>query len=180
MVDRIRPLKFEDPSTGGTETDQFPTGTNPNEDFVDSRGTTYQDDSSDDDLVRISRDGNDLTFLDINNTVKTLSDLVSGTGGLTVEAHKIIRHIIHFMEEGPAEGSYKESAWSGILPTNETWWETSSKIDKIYEVNYTYTGINPTTIERKIYDTDGDLLVTVTDTVTYSGILEDTRTRVVT
>jgi hypothetical protein len=78
MVDRIKPLKIESPDTGGTQTDDFPTSTNKNQDFLDCRGVTIQDDSSDDDLVRVSRDGDDLTFLDKNNTEKTLTALVSG------------------------------------------------------------------------------------------------------
>ncbi len=86
MVDRTRPLKFESPESGGTQTDDFPTGTNPNEDFVDSRGVTIQDDSSDDDLVRVSRDGDDMTFLDKSNTIKTLTDLTTG-GSLPSATH---------------------------------------------------------------------------------------------
>lgn len=78
MVDRVQPLKFESPDTGGTETDDFPTSVDRNEDFVDCRGVTVQDDSSDDDLVRVSRDGDNLTFLDKSNTVKTLTDLTTG------------------------------------------------------------------------------------------------------
>jgi len=79
VVDRIRPLKFESPDSGGTQTDDFPTGTNPNEDFVDSRGVTIQNDSSDDDDVRVSRDSSDnMTFLDKNTGPHTLTALTSG------------------------------------------------------------------------------------------------------
>lgn len=184
MVDRIRPLKFEDPSTGGTQTDQFPTGTNPNEDFVDSRGTTYQDDTSNDDDVRISRDGNDLTFLDKNNTEKTLTELVAGAGGLTEEGHKILRQLIHFIDNGPAEGftsgAYRETTGT-VFPTQILWWESSSKLKKIVEKNITWTGANPTTIEWKIYDTDGStVLATVSDAISYSGVFETSRTRTIT
>ena len=184
MVDRTRPLKYESPATGGTQTDQFPTTVNPNEDFVDSRGTTYQDDSSDDDLVRVSRDGDDMTFLDKNNTVKTLTELVAGAGGLTEEGHKILRQLIHFIDDGPAEGftsgAYRETTGT-VFPTAVIWWESSSKLKKIVEKNITWTGVNPTTIEWKVYDTDvSTLLATVSDAISYTGIFETSRTRTIT
>ena len=184
MVDRVKPLKIEGPGSGGTETDHFPTSLDKNEDFVDCRGVTIQDDSSDDDDVRISRDGNDLTFLDKNNTEKTLTELVAGTGGLTEEGHKILRQLIHFIDNGPAEGftsgAYRETTGT-VFPTQILWWESSSKLKKIVEKNITWTGANPTTIEWKIYDTDGStLLATVSDAISYSGVFETSRTRTIT
>jgi hypothetical protein len=82
MVDRVRPLKLEDPQSGGTETDAFPESLNHNEDYVDSRGTVYQNDSSDDELVAVSRDASDnLTFKDdVVSGTKTLSDLLGVVG----------------------------------------------------------------------------------------------------
>lgn len=183
MVDRVQPLKFENPGTGGTQTDEFPTGLNNNQDYVDARGLTVQDDSSADDLVRVSRDGDDMTFLDKNNTVKTLTDLVSGTGGLTEEGHKVLRQLIHFIDNGPAEGfttgAYREMTGT-VFPTAVIWWESSSKLKKIVEKTITWTGVNPTTIEWEVYDTDGStVLATVTDTITYSGVFETSRTRAI-
>lgn len=79
MVDRIKPLKLESPDSGGTETDDFPTSVDNNEDFLDCRGITVQDDSSDDEAVRVSRDASgNMTFLDQANTAKTLTDLSTG------------------------------------------------------------------------------------------------------
>ena len=78
MVDRIKPLKIESPDSGGTQTDDFPTSTNKNEDFLDCRGVTIQDDSSDDDAVRVSRTGDDMTFQDNNVSPITLSALSAG------------------------------------------------------------------------------------------------------
>lgn len=183
MVDRIKPLKIESPDSGGTETDDFPTSVDKNEDFLDCRGVTIQDDSSDDDLVRISRSGNDLTFLDKNTAEKTLTELVAGTGGLTADAHKTLRQLIHFIDNGPAEGftsgAYREMTGT-VFPTAVIWWESSSKLKKIVEKNITWTGVNPTTIEWKMYDTDGStVLSTVTDTISYSGIFETSRTRAI-
>ena len=123
-VDRVKALKIESPDSGGTETDDFPTSVDKNEDFLDCRGVTIQDDTSDDDAVRVSRDGDDMTFLDKNNTEKTLTDLVAGTGGLTIEAHKTLRQLIHFIDNGPAEGftsgAYREMTGT-VFPTAVIW-----------------------------------------------------------
>lgn len=183
-VDRVKPLKIESPDSGGTETDDFPTSVDKNEDFLDCRGITIQDDSSDDDAVRVSRDGNDMTFLDKNNTVKTLTELVAGSGGLTEDAHKTLRQLIHFIDEGPAEGfasgAYKEITPTGPFPTSVIWWESSSKLKKIIEQTITWSGPKATSVEWKMYDTDGStVLATVTDSITYSGIFESNRTRTI-
>lgn len=183
MVDRIKPLKFESPDSGGTQTDDFPTSVDKNEDFVDCRGVTIQHDTSDDDDVRISRDGDDMTFLDKNNTVKTLTELAAAGSGITAAQHKILRQLIHFIDNGPAEGftsgAYKELTGT-VFPTAIVWWESSSKLKKIVEKLITWTGVNPTTEAWKVYDTDGTtVLATVTDTISYSGIFETSRTRVI-
>lgn len=184
MVDRIKPLKIESPDSGGTQTDDFPTSVNKNEDFLDCRGVTVQDDSSDDDLVRISRDGDDLTFLDKNNAVKTLSQLLAG-GGITADQHKTLRQLIHFIDDGPAEGfdsgAYREILPAGNpFPTSVTWYVDDTKAEKIVEKTISYTGAFPTTITWKVYDTDGSsVLATVTDTITYSGPFEVSRERAI-
>lgn len=81
--DRVRTLKIEKPSTGGTQTDVYPTGIDPNEDAIDVRGVTLQNDSSDDEVAVISRDAsNNMTFKDgANATEVTLSDLLESEGG---------------------------------------------------------------------------------------------------
>lgn len=112
-------------------------------------------------------------------------DLRSGSG-LSETAHKALRQLIHFIAEGPAEGfasgAYREQLPSGsIFPTSIIWWESSSKTQKIVERTLTWTGVNLTTDEWKIYDTDGTtLLVTVSDSISYSGIVETIRTRTIT
>lgn len=80
MVDRVKPLKIEGSDTGGTEDDLFPTGLDPNEDFVDCRGVALQDDASDDEQVTATRDGSgNLVLKDVANpSGKTLTALSSG------------------------------------------------------------------------------------------------------
>jgi hypothetical protein len=111
-------------------------------------------------------------------------DLRSGTG-LSESAHKTLRHLIHFIDDGPAggfaSGAYKETLPSAsVFPTSEIWWESSSKLKKIVELTTTWAGSKITAEEWKMYDTDGStVLVTVTDAISYSGVFETTRTRTI-
>lgn len=112
-------------------------------------------------------------------------DARSGTG-LSEAGHRILRQLIHFIDDGPAEGfasgAYKETLPAGaVFPTSEIWWESSSKLKKIVELTTTWTAVLPTTEQWKIYDTDGaTVLWTITDTISYSGVFETSRTRVIT
>jgi len=109
-------------------------------------------------------------------------DLRSGEG-LTEEQHKTIRQLIHFIDEGPAEGfvtnAYLEVTGT-VFPTAIIWWESSAKLKKIASKEVTWTGPFPATVTWKIYDTDGStVLATVTDTLTYSGPFEASRIRAI-
>lgn len=102
--------------------------------------------------------------------------------GVNEAEHKALRDLIHFVDHGPADGwasgSYKESVYSGVTLTNETWWESNSKIKKIVQLDVTYSGVFPSTEVWKMYDTDGSsVLVTLTDAISYSGAFESTRMR---
>ena len=99
--------------------------------------------------------------------------------------HPKLRQLIHFIDNGPAEG-FTTGAFREVLPvadpfpTSVIWWTDSGKTEKIVEKTITYTGVNPTTIEWEIYDTDGStVLATVTDTISYSGVFETSRTRAI-
>lgn len=112
----------------------------------------------------------------------------SGTG-LSEAQHRALRQLIHFINDGPAEGfasgAYRETLpAASAFPTSIIWWESSSKLKKIVEKTITRSGIGataiaPTPIVWRIYDTDGTtVLVTVTDSITYSGVFETSRTRI--
>ena len=185
-MDRVRPLKFESAATGGTEEDAFPTALDHNEDYVDARGITFQNNSSNDEIVYIDRDSeNNLIFKDPSvENPQTLTEVIAGAGGLTATTHKTLRQLIHFIDNGPAEGftsgAYREITGT-IFPTSVIWYTDSGKTDKIVEKNITWTGVNPTTIEWKVYDTDGSsVLATVSDSISYSTIFETNRTRTIT
>lgn len=110
---------------------------------------------------------------------------VDGYGAITATSHKTLRQSIHFLSDGPGDGfattPYKETLpSSNPFPTSVIWWETSSKLKKIFSKDFTYTGSNPTTIVYKTYLSDGVTVApsqTVTDTITYSGPFELSRTR---
>jgi hypothetical protein len=98
--------------------------------------------------------------------------------------HRILRQLIHFIDDGPAEGFasgvYKETTGT-TFPSSLVWWESSSKLKKIVERLPTWTGSKLTTDKWKVYDPDGStVLWTVTDTINYSGIFETNRTRIIT
>lgn len=187
-LDKVKPLKLESPDTGGTEEDQFPTSIDQHEDYVECRGLVLasNDYEVEDEKVVFSRDGDDMTFQDgANPTPLTLSDLVAGAGGLTIEGHKALRQLIHFINDGPAEsfatGAFREVT-GGAFPTSIIWWESSSKLKKIVERNITWDTSPkvPTQDQWKVYDTDGStVLATVTDSISYSGVFETNRTRVI-
>lgn len=185
MRDRIQPLKLEDPETGGVETDWGPTSADPNEDYVDTHGLTIQSDISDDEDVFIGRDvSDDMIFQDkVAGGPYTLTELLAGTGGLTEDAHKTLRQLIHFIDTGPAEGfatgAYRETTGT-VFPTAIVWWESSAKLKKIVEKLITWTSSNPTTIVWKVYDAAGALAATVSDAISYSGAFETHRTRTIT
>lgn len=107
-----------------------------------------------------------------------------GGGGLTPDEHRTLRHLIHFIDEGPgdgfASGAFKEVLPPGNpFPTSITWYLDVGKTKKLVEKFITYTNTAfPTTIHWNMYDYDGVTIVhTVIDTITYNTAFEGTRTR---
>lgn len=109
-------------------------------------------------------------------------------GGISDAEHKTRRHLVHFGVNGPAEGfvsgAYKETV-GGLFPTSVIWYVDNTKVDKIVEKTIERsagpaTMVAPTPIVWKIYDVDGStVLATVTDNITWSGIIETDRTRTI-
>jgi hypothetical protein len=92
-IDRVQPLKLEDPGTGGVETDCYPTALDSSEDFVECRGIALENDTSDDSSVLLSRDvSNNMTFVDpVVGSVYTLSELIGG--GSSFDANNIVLEV---------------------------------------------------------------------------------------
>lgn len=172
-ITRVTPLK-NDPAEGYEE--DF----DPNADATDVRGVVIQNDTSNDQTVQITRDSSDnMEFKDPTAGTKLLKDLVSTT------SHQALRQLIHFIDNGPANGfasgAYRETTPSANpFPTAVIWYDDNTKVKKLVEKLITYTGANPTTIQWKMYDTDGTtVLATVTDAVSFTGPFETSRTRTI-
>lgn len=184
-IDKVQPLKIEGVSTGGDDEDQFPTELDPQEDHVELAGIVICDATHRDETTRLWRADLDMKFLDGNNPGgATLTELLAGgAGGITETAHKALRHLIHFINDGPgdgfASGSYKEVTGT-VFPSAIVWWTSADKTNKIVERLCTWVGVKLTTDQWKIYDSGGTLLVTLTDSISYVGVFETSRTRVIT
>lgn len=97
-----------------------------------------------------------------------------GGSGITEAQHKVLRQLIHFIDNGPAEGfasgAYRETLPANYpFPTSVIWYTASDKLHKIVEKTYTWAGSFPTTVVWKMYSAADVLLATVTDTYDYSS-----------
>ena len=107
-------------------------------------------------------------------------NLRSGSG-LTPAAHEVLLQLIHFIDEGPAEGfttGATKLVIGGVFPSQILWKRADAT--KLVEQNVTWAQAKPATIQWKMYAADGStVLATVTDTITYSGAFETGRTRTI-
>lgn len=182
-TDRVQLIKQESTALGGDDADAAEWGSNPiepQEDAIEAAGVYLQDAANRDEAVLIWRDGDVIKAKDVTyGTVELLG--ASAGSGITAAQHKALLQLIHFIDEGPAEsfttGATKEVTGT-VFPTKELWKRADTT--KLVEKNITWTGVNPTTIEWIMYDTDGStVLATVTDTISYSGVFETGRTRAI-
>lgn len=92
MVDRTQAIKWESPAHGGTEEDLTPAEIDVHEDFLDCRGVSIQNDTSDDEAVLISRDAEgNMTFIDpVYGLTATLTELAAGGGESVIETRGIL------------------------------------------------------------------------------------------
>jgi hypothetical protein len=163
-IERVRPLKFESAATGGDAADDvpFPQSLDPLEDFVDVRGISLQDATSDESTT-ISRTGDDMVFKDSSNPGGlTLSQLVGAGAGVST---------IDFLldNEPVTPGITYTPTYSGGKVTAEEWKRTSGSA-KVRSIDYTYS-FNRVSVEvRKVWDTPGTTIIgQQTWTYSYSG-----------
>jgi hypothetical protein len=111
-----------------------------------------------------------------------ITDVSSQFSPVTSENHEAIRQLIHFIEDGPTTGDTIRRENTGtVFPTAIVWYHTVNTVEvKLVEKLITWTGVNPTTIVWKLYDDSETLLVTITDAISYTGVFETGRTRVIT
>jgi hypothetical protein len=144
---------------------------------ADEEGIRLEDVGADPAVIgEIRRNGSDIKAKDGAGVF----NLRSGSG-LTESQHKTLLQLIHFIDGGPAEGfttGATRTTTGTAFPSQILWKRADST--NLVEKNLTYSGAFPTTIEWKIYDTDGStVLATVTDTISYSGAFETGRTRAI-
>jgi len=182
-TDRVQVSKQESTALGGDDADAAewgPTPIEPQEDAIEAAGVYFQDAANRDEALLIWRDGDTLKAKDVTYGVVELLGASAG-GGITAAQHRVLLQLIHFIDDGPAEGfttGATKTVTGTVFPTQELWKRADTT--KLVEKNITWTGVNPTTIEWIMYDTDGStVLATVTDTITYSGVFETGRTRAI-
>lgn len=176
----VKPLKDD-----GNEGYEEPI--DPHADGLSANGFFPQNATSNDQVAGVERDSSgNLILKDGVTGTRTLAQVAGGTG-VTESAHKTLRQLIHLAEEGGpfegfASGAFQETLpASDPFPTSIIWWTSAAKTAKIVEETITYNA-NKTinTDQWKVYDVDGStVLATVTDTITYSGVFELSRTRTI-
>jgi hypothetical protein len=109
-----------------------------------------------------------------------------GQEKLDIDDHRTLRHLIHFIDDGPgggfASGAYCETLPAADpFPTSIIWYVSTAKTEKIVELNITRNANKTPSVEEwKMYDINGStVLTTVTDSISYSGVFETSRTRTI-
>lgn len=151
-------------------------------DGVGAAGFYPQINTTSDLLVGLERDAsNNLLLKDPVAGPHTLSSLLTGGSGITEAQHKALLQLIHFIDEGPAEGfttGATKTVIGGVFPSSIVW--KRADVTKLVEQNITWSAAKPITIEWKMYAADGaTVLATITDTLSYSGAFETGRTRTI-
>lgn len=128
------------------------------------------------------------TYQALGERITNVGDATGPTDALNVQSHDALRKLIHLADGvgGPFEG-FTSGAYREVLPaadpfpTSVVWWTDNTKTSKICDKTTTYNpNKTPATIQYRAYDTDGvTVLATVTDTMTYSGVFELSRTRTI-
>lgn len=145
---------------------------------------TSDDGLSSDVAGDITFDGTDFSMRDSTGAFNPRS----GGGGITESEHKALRQLIHFVGtnspgDGFGSGPYHCETLPAAdpFPTSETWYETSSKTNKICRWEGTYNSNKTFATEKWIvYKSDGtNPAADATDTISYSGVFETSRSRAI-
>lgn len=185
-IDRVIPVKQETDTVGDSAdaVEWFNTPADRNEDALDVRGIYVQNDTSNDATALITRDSSDnMTFTDSVAGSYTLAQLAAGGSGITEAGHKALRDLVHFIDEGPADGfasgAYRTTTYSGPFVTQIRWYTSVAQTNTIVRLDVTYNANRTIATEVwRMYAADGvTVALTLTDTYSYSGILESSRTR---
>lgn len=137
MADKVKPLKIESPSTGGTQVDPFPVETNPAQDYLASKGIAFE--NNDNRLIDLDGSGN-IQFKDVTETIAVtvrqlrtaLNNIFSNSGnGFTatnvqdaiIEAKDTAVGKARFAMVFAHNGTVGNNTWLGfneLVPSNTT------------------------------------------------------------
>jgi hypothetical protein len=108
-------------------------------------------------------------------------------GGISPNQHEVLRQLIHFIDEGPADGFASGAVKivtpvPSIFPTSIVWYTDNTLTKIIVSKTITWQGVVPITITWEVYNVDGITVAhTVIDNITYvNNIFESTRIRTIT
>lgn len=107
------------------------------------------------------------------------------TGSLpNAKSHELLQELIHLSDDdGPRGGQWASNLVKDTdpspFPLYTIWWLSAARAKRIVDSTVTRNGSNlPVTIQWRAYASDGTTVVeSYTDTITYSGVFETSRTR---
>jgi hypothetical protein len=130
-----------------------------------------------------------ITYLGIYelSRIRTIIENFVVVGSLDINSHKYVRQLIHLADgvggpfEGFTSGAYRVMSPVGLFPSSVIWYEDNTMSKKIVEKSIIYnTNKTVSSLTWKVYDTDGStVLATVTDSISYVGMVETNRTRAI-
>ena len=165
-TDRVRILKNERPSTGGTEDDLgYPAQLDPNEDAPSVHGIFVQGTTGEDNNVYMTRDASgNMIFRDvITGAEYTLTQLSTGGSGISEAQHELLDSLVHAL----AEDFYLEVTRAAGKVSTVIVYTDATKTTKIRELsNIVRTGGRIDSYDVKQYDGTGTLKQTMSYTIT--------------
>ena len=176
-MDRVRPLKIESVSEGGSSNDESMTEMNIGQDYYDGQGIALQvsgaTSSTADSTTYVSRPAaTQLAFTDQASGTLTLEQLVTSVAGKP-GSHNALADILHWLGapgDGFASGAYRQTILTGLLPSTVTWWSSSAMTTRLFSTAFTYSGVICTQKVHTLY-ASGTLVRTLTETFSYSQSL---------
>ena len=176
-VDRVRPLKIESISQGGSSDDESITEVTIGQDFLDARGITLQvsgaTTASSDASTYVSRPSpGALGFTDTLSGTLTLEQLLTSVSGKP-GSHNAVPDIIHYLGGGGpgdafASGMYRQTVSNGVMPVSVIWFTSAALTTRLYGIVYEYTGLMVSRQIQTLY-ANNVAVRTVTDSFNYGG-----------
>lgn len=166
MAEHVQVQKREYASRLGDANDDTPyvEDIDYNEDHIDVRGTFFQGDSGQDEVVHQTRDSSGrMTFKDSENTTPvSLTTLTTGGSGISEATHEILDTLKHAI----AEDSHQQITRSSGKVSNITFWTDSGETQKIREIVITRSAGRVSQVDIIQYDSGGTEKMRVTGTLT--------------